>query len=304
MSPASARSSSLACLKARHRGRRSSRRPAPHCVGERKPHQAARGLARHAGSPLNSMRPSSACACVWPLLAAESSQRAAWRGSLLGRRAVEQQARQIILRVGVAEIGRRVGVHLARAADDRASRRCRGCRRDSSGRAPRRRWRRSAPAAPAGLSSACASAMRLKYSNARRSDCSTPSPSAYMRAELPLRRDEALLGGVFERAQRLFLLPVAQRARAGAEGFERRDRHRQRPTANAVALGGSSGGSARTEPRRSPAPECARTRQRRDRQCDRRSAARVRDRARRTRRIDGARARSSPARRGGSTRRA
>jgi hypothetical protein len=32
-----------------------------------------------------------------------------------------------------------------------------------------------------GLSSACALAMRLKYSKARRSSCTTPSPSAYIR---------------------------------------------------------------------------------------------------------------------------
>ena len=116
-------------------------------AGDGQPHQARGAPGAMPCSPLNRMRPSSACALYWPLLAA-STQPAAPPAS--ASRATPLPSRYSG-RAGTAPRDRRSRTPRGRTsgapAPGSASPSCSECRRGNSGRARRRRWRRSAPAA-------------------------------------------------------------------------------------------------------------------------------------------------------------
>ena len=140
----------------------------------------------------------------------------------------------------------------------------------------------SAPAAPTGLSSAWPSAMRLKYSNARRSSLIDAVAVGIHAAELPLRRHHALFGGVLERHQGLLSIRL-ERAGAGAQRLN----GAIGAAGAAKAVGGGSGvrrhGAESTGAR--GAARGVRDRGQRDGAGAPRRARRARNQARRTRHI-------------------
>ena len=140
---------------------------------------------------------------------------------------VQHHAPEMILPIGIAKIGGRELVHLPRAAKIRLDLRIRDAGRVVVAERNERirhvtRLRRARVVVRVIVRDAAEELERLDVGTV------DALPFGIHAAELPLSCNDPLIGGVLERDQRLFLLPVTQRASARPKGLKRRDWDRRR----------------------------------------------------------------------------